>query len=135
MSTGLRKTQPVASLSLRAERANTIAFSGTTTVTINDLVGANLQLNEDYVLINGDNTTYTGLTYGATTSFGTLITGGLTLLAPNTPGNFYSDWYNSSQLYLVGDNIDVEVVPEPGTWAMMLGGLATLLFWQRRHRS
>jgi len=26
----------------------------------------------------------------------------------------------------------VEVVPEPGTWAMMLGGLAALILWQRR---
>jgi PEP-CTERM motif len=30
------------------------------------------------------------------------------------------------------DDIEVEVVPEPGTWAMMLGGLAMLVVWQRR---
>ncbi len=33
------------------------------------------------------------------------------------------------------DNIEVEVVPEPGTWAMILGGLGMLLFWQRRRKS
>jgi fibronectin-binding autotransporter adhesin len=33
------------------------------------------------------------------------------------------------------DDIDVVVVPEPGTWAMMLGGVALLVLWQRRNRS
>ena len=33
------------------------------------------------------------------------------------------------------DDIDVEVVPEPGTWALMLGGLGMLIFWQRRKRN
>jgi len=34
------------------------------------------------------------------------------------------------QLYLY--NGDLEVVPEPGTWALMLGGLALLVVIQRR---
>jgi hypothetical protein len=115
--------------------ANTIAFSGTTTVTINDLVDTHLTLNQEYVLVEGDNTTYTGLDFGATTALGEQITGGLQLLASGTNGNFFSQWYNSSDLYLQGDNIVVEVVPEPQTWAMMLGGLAFLLFCQfRRHK-
>ena len=33
------------------------------------------------------------------------------------------------------DDIDVVVVPEPGTWALMLGGLTALVFWQRRKRN
>ena len=39
-----------------------------------------------------------------------------------------------SYLYLTdgGDEIAVEVVPEPGTWALMFGGLVFLTFWQRR---
>jgi len=34
-----------------------------------------------------------------------------------------------------GFNIDVEVVPEPGTWALMLGGLVLLVVCQRLRRS
>jgi hypothetical protein len=33
------------------------------------------------------------------------------------------------------DDIDVEVVPEPSTWALMLGGLGLLFLWQRRRRA
>jgi len=36
------------------------------------------------------------------------------------------------QLYLY--NGDLEVVPEPGTWALMLSGMAALVFHQRRKR-
>jgi hypothetical protein len=32
------------------------------------------------------------------------------------------------------DDIDVVVVPEPGTWALMLGGLALLVVVQRARR-
>ena len=38
--------------------------------------------------------------------------------------------YYGLQLYL--DNGQLEVVPEPGTWALMLGGLALLIVIQRR---
>jgi hypothetical protein len=41
-----------------------------------------------------------------------------------------SSVYPAPALYLY--NGDLEVVPEPGTWAMMLGGLALLVFIQRR---
>jgi hypothetical protein len=37
------------------------------------------------------------------------------------------------QLYL--NNGDLEVVPEPGTWVLMLGGLGVLILWQRRKNS
>jgi len=40
--------------------------------------------------------------------------------------------YPDAQLYLL--NGDLEVVPEPGTWALMLGGLALLVVIQRRRR-
>ena len=115
---------------------------GTSSVlSINDLVGGSLTLNQEYVLIAGNGvTTYedNGLTLaaagdlGAVTAEGQQIIGGLSLLEANTPGNFFSNWYGSSELFLVGDNIDIEVIPEPGTWAMMLGGWIVLLFWQRR---
>ncbi len=38
--------------------------------------------------------------------------------------------YPNLQLYLYNGNL--EVIPEPATWAMMFAGLATLVFWQRR---
>jgi autotransporter-associated beta strand protein len=48
-------------------------------------------------------------------------------------GNSYLFLYQNSTTG--ADDIEVEVVPEPGTWAMMLGGLAMLVGWQRRRRS
>ena len=116
--------------------------STSTVVSINDLVGGGLTLNQNYVLIQGNgNTTFED--NGQVLAIGNadnlvaangLIVGGLQLLTANTPGNFFADWYGGSQLYLVGDDIDVEVIPEPGTWAMMLSGLALLLVLQRRKR-
>jgi fibronectin-binding autotransporter adhesin len=83
---------------------------------------------------------YTGLTLGATTNLAggvteTVITGNNLQLAfgSSLDSNYYA---NGSYLVLYQsagvDDIDVVVVPEPGTWAMMLGGLAALFFWQRR---
>ena len=41
--------------------------------------------------------------------------------ATNTgPGNFV--------------DVELEPVPEPGTWAMVLGGAGMLIAWQQRHR-
>jgi hypothetical protein len=53
------------------------------------------------------------------------------------PSGLSTTYYgNGSYLFISEsngvDDIDVEVVPEPGTWAMMLGGLALLVFIQRR---
>ena len=45
-----------------------------------------------------------------------------------TPGN--GGIYNAPVLYL--ENGNLEVVPEPGTWALMIGGLALLIIIQRR---
>jgi fibronectin-binding autotransporter adhesin len=140
--------------------ANTVNFnvggSGSTNsvVAINDLVGASLQLNLAYVLVQGSNTTFedngsawsltggTGLTAfsGTAANLGgdTLfqITNGLSLL-PGSSGNFFAGYYGGSVLLYdaTTDSIDVVVVPEPGTWALMLGGLAMLVFWQRRRAS
>jgi hypothetical protein len=52
---------------------------------------------------------------------------GTTPLAAGTGGI-----YAAPALYL--NNGDLEVVPEPGTWALMIGGLALLLVIQRRKR-
>ena len=133
----------VAGSAVNVMNFNVGGTSGTSTVvSINDLVGASLTLNQNYILIQGNGST----TYednGQVLAIGNLdnlvaanglILGGLQLLTANTPGNFFSNWYSGSQLYLVGDDIEVEVVPEPGTWAMMLSGLALLLVLQRRKR-
>lgn len=138
--------------------ANTINFnstgSGNSVVSINDLVGASLNLDSVYTLIQGNgHTTFddngspfalsgansdlvpfnsTGI---ASISGDTVykIVGGLSLVSPNTGGNFFSGWYGSSILLYdaTDNNIDVLVVPEPATWAMILGGLASLVFYQR----
>jgi len=86
---------------------------------------------------------YSGLTYGFSIAVagGTLtqITGGNLTLALNTTSYSYgpgSAGYYGGQagLFLfTGSGIDdIVVVPEPSTWALMLGGLAVLIFWQRR---
>jgi hypothetical protein len=61
--------------------------------------------------------------------------GDLTLSLSSGAAGYYG---NGSYLFLYqnsttgADDIEVEVVPEPGTWALMLGGLAMLVAWQRR---
>jgi len=99
-----------------------------------------------YVLVAGTNTgslagvdgsQYEGITTAASGADGLAvgqykILSGASLSFTNDLG-FYSP---GSFLYLntVGgvDDIDVDVVPEPGTWAMLLGGMALLVMWQRR---
>jgi autotransporter-associated beta strand protein len=114
-------------------------------VSINDLIGSNLSLSTLYVLIAGNgNTTYddNGLTLaaagdlGTSTAYGQQILGGLSLLG-STATNYYSQNYSNGALFLNGDNIDLVnlgAVPEPSTWAMMLGGLALLLVRQWRKK-
>jgi hypothetical protein len=107
-----------------------------------------------YVLIAGTGSTtdtsgvsggqYTGLTLGNVTTLAsgvteTLITGSnLQLAFAGSVDNSYYGAHSYLVLYQNSntgvDDIDVEVVPEPGTWAMMLGGLGLLVFMQRLRR-
>ncbi len=110
--------------------------------------------NTAYVLIAGTTTggvdQYTGLSLGS--SSGTLATGLTTLISNSGVGgsgdltlaltglantnygaNSYLFLYQNSTTGV--DDIEVEMVPEPGTWALMLGGLGALVFWQRRKRN
>ena len=105
-----------------------------------------------YVLVAGTGTTNMGVTstptltsgqYGGLETFvnsrgqDQIVTGPTSNLqltfADSTQASFYGA---HSYLFLVNnagvDDIEVEVVPEPGTWVMMLGGLAMLVVWQRR---
>ncbi len=67
----------------------------------------------DYLLFAGDaDTDYVGLTIGEDG----LITGGLSL----------ASGYGASDLFIENGDIFVHVVPEPGTWAMLVMGLALL---------
>ena len=108
--------------------------------------------NTAYVLVAGTGTTIMGdtstptLTSGQYSGLETFVnargqdqivtgsTSNLTLsFANSTQASFYGA---NSYLFIVDnggvDDIEVEVVPEPGTWALMTGGLALLVFWQRR---
>ena len=81
---------------------------------------------------------YSGLSFGGTDSNGnTIITGGLTLgtnayFGTTVNGVVTSGTAAGSYLFLntLDGDIGIEVVPEPSTWVMMLGGLV-LLFGYR----
>ncbi len=126
-----------------------------TTLTLN-LIGASIIPAESgYVLISGTGNTiisdgvtsgqFGGLTVSENSQGQEVIVGS----GPNGTGNLAitlnglaSTYYSNSYLILVdnvngedsGDAIEVEVVPEPGTWAMMLGGFVMLIFIQRRRK-
>jgi hypothetical protein len=96
-------------------------------------------VNTPYILIEAgtiaglaiDNALYTGLTTtGGTDAIGNALNGyvtspfGITLNGVNETGKL--------QLFL--NNGELEVVPEPGTWALMLGGVGLLVVIHLRRR-
>jgi fibronectin-binding autotransporter adhesin len=139
----------------------TVNFSGTDAVDLVDLTngGLSLRMNQPYLLISatsgsmftglvienaagqiglsdngfqgvvlgvwaGGSNPYTDYTKIAINEFGS---NGVTALANGTTAD---PGYYQPSLYLSGG--DLEVVPEPGTWALMIGGLALLVVIQRR---
>jgi fibronectin-binding autotransporter adhesin len=130
--------------------ATGISFGTNVTLALNVQNGGVIPANSTYVLIAGTGTTtitggVTSGQYGGLNVF--LNAQGLEQVLASSNGQSgnlalalsgqAATWYgNGSYLYLNDsagvDDIDVEVVPEPGTWAMMLGGLAVLILWQRR---
>ena len=60
---------------------------------------------------------------------------GFNLTAYDLSGDQVSTPTNLQNLRLYLYNGDLEVVPEPGTWALLLGGLALLVLLQRRKRA
>jgi len=133
---------------------------GTTAITFNTVgtMKTTLTLNVEgttyingyttYVLVAGTGTTTiagNGTTSGQYSGLTTFLnskgqeeieTGATSNLALAFSSPTQAGFYAPSYLFLVNnggvDDIEVEVVPEPGTWAMMLGGLAMLIVWQRR---
>jgi hypothetical protein len=103
-----------------------LAFTSGDVITVDDLTGGNLQFNlaHPYLLIQaGSDSDYSGI----------MTTGGLdqdgwvtNLTLTGTAASEYS----SLKLYL--SDGDLEVVPEPGTWALMLGGFVLLVFLRHR---
>ena len=109
-----------------------VVFNGNT-VNINDLTaGTGGFLAGNYILVtsttaNAGGTDYAGLTLNGSNQ----IIGGLSL------SSTFTSYYTGSYLYLdtTTGNIDLSVTPEPSSWALMLGGLALLVFYQRKRFS
>ena len=108
-------------------------------------VALTLRAQNPYLLIQtalGDNSDFTnlwttggegqnGYVLGLSTGVGNNYLA-FNLGAYDINGNLISSTSNLQGLRLYLYNGDLEVVPEPGTWALMLGGLALLVFVQRR---
>jgi len=94
-----------------------------------------LAANTQYSFSIGDSTT--GQLGGAGNGALAIAAGNGTL--PNasgfSTGNGSGSTYGSNFVFDVGLTAVTASVPEPGTWALMLGGLGMLLFYQRRRAS
>jgi fibronectin-binding autotransporter adhesin len=141
-------------LSIAGDKAGEVNFatSGAVTIDMVDLTttapfGTSLTLRQQnpYLLIQaGSDSDYdletsggydqNGYVLGTSANGGTTVDTSafnleVTALGSSTPINSSTN-YQNLQLYLY--NGDLEVVPEPGTWALMLGGVAFLIIIQRR---
>ncbi len=110
--------------------SNQLSFGGTVTLALNVVGSGSIAAYTPYELIS-DNNGFSGIQTQSEVINGVtynVVISGLTI------ANGFS--YSTSFLYEVNpDQIDVMVVPEPSTWAMILGGMGVLVFWQRRRRS
>ena len=131
-----------------------ILFSGQNVLNLNLQGNSIIPPDSAYILIAGNtgdgSLQYSGLDL-ASTSTGSLANGLYTQILDSNVGgsgslvlglNGLANTYYGQNSYLFlyqnsttgVDDIEVEMIPEPGTWAMMLGGLGMLIFWQRRKR-
>jgi len=105
-------------------------FFGNDTINFDDLTNGSLS-DGQYVLFTADaaNAFDEGEYSALRTNGSGYVTAGLSL------GTGLTD-YPGSNLQLVGNNIVLNVVPEPGTWGLLAGGIGILGLWQRaRQRS
>ena len=117
-------------LTVLGDVANELKFAAGDTITVNDLTGGSLQLESDtpYLLIKAaSNADYSGLVTtgdvnGMVNQNG-YVTTSITI-GGTAPGTV---------LYLNNGQLEA-VVPEPGTWAMLLGGLGLVAFLRFRLR-
>jgi hypothetical protein len=123
------------------ELGSTSPNFSSTTLTLNQIGSGIITPGTSYTLITdtaGFNSASDGLTTTTLPNGQMMITSGLSIAGSTyfgaSTGGYTGGFYSGSYLYIdsTGDDIDVEVVPEPGTWALMLGGLAMLFVIQRR---
>ena len=139
--------------------ATNIAFNTVgamnTTMTLNLQGSSIIAAGTDYILVAGTTASggsgqlgsqYTGLDLGTSVVLSSGITetkilnsnvggSGSVNLSFGSANSYYganSTLFLYQNTHTGQDDIEVEVVPEPGTWVMMLGGLAMLVVWQRR---
>jgi autotransporter-associated beta strand protein len=103
-----------------------------TTTTLSIASGADTLLDTLYVIVNGG-------------AGGTGASGDVFVNAPTSGGSFQSNGATYEIFYATdaandgnpGNDIAIEelaAVPEPGTWASLLGGIGMLIAWQRTRR-
>ncbi len=106
----------------------TVSF-GNTSLTLNLTGGNQIFTPTDFILFTS--TANTDVFQGLTVNSDNIITSGLTFTLTGS----YASKYEVSYLELVSNGVGgvniVAVVPEPGTWALMLFGLAGLVLIQR----
>jgi hypothetical protein len=124
-----------ATLALRLSTPYQLITAGLDSDYANLVIATGTGANTTYSLSNLDgNTNVNGWVVGVWTGLGgTDYKDNVTAIAINQvdlTGLQLGNVYPAPALYL--NNGDLEVVPEPGTWALMLGGLALLVFIQRR---
>ncbi len=125
-------------LTLNNSSANSLVFDlGAGNTSDKVTVGTTLTLNSQNFASFAFNTSGVGVTDPSGTYL--LFTSANNILGAGTLGTMSSttlfSGYNSTlSIDGTGKNLilTVAVVPEPGTWALMFGGLAALIVWQRR---
>jgi hypothetical protein len=109
-----------------SDAAGELKFAANDTITLTDLTNGQLNVNEAYLLIQaGSNADYSGITTTGDVNGQTNQNGYVTtpLVLAGTAVN------SGSLLYL--NNGDLEVVPEPSAWVLVLAGAMGLLTFSR----